>query len=132
MGHSAPVRHLVSRRSRATHPSTPMSSKRRKLTLNGVGPMRSRHRISTSLGFSMKVRPNGLAPFLKIGHSSKKRDSTTPTTSFARQLRIRDGERYANRRGTGILRQPRLPCREKGPGVWGVGRLQREVYQPIL
>ena len=32
MRHSAPVRHLVIRRSRATYPSTPMSSKRRKLT----------------------------------------------------------------------------------------------------
>ena len=32
MRHSALVRHLVIRRSRATHPSTPMLSKRRKLT----------------------------------------------------------------------------------------------------
>ena len=32
MRHSAPVPHLVIRRSRATHPSTPMLSKRRKLT----------------------------------------------------------------------------------------------------
>ena len=32
MCHSAQVRHLVIRRFRATHPSTPMSSKRRKLT----------------------------------------------------------------------------------------------------
>ena len=26
----------------------------------------------------------------------------------------------------------RALCREKGPGAWSVGRLQRAVYQPIL
>ena len=41
----------------------------------------------------MKVWPKGLAPFVKIGHSSNKRDSTTSMTSFGRQLRTRDGRR---------------------------------------
>ena len=34
--------------------------------------------------------------------------------------------------GARILRQPRLPHRQEGPGTGCVGRLQRGVYQPLL
>ena len=82
--------------------------------------------------------PIGLTPFVKIGPSLKKRASTTPTTSFTRPFQIRDDGRYANTSsscdecGTRILCQPHLLCREKGPGAWSVGRIQRAIYQPIL
>ena len=32
----------------------------------------------------------------------------------------------------GILRQPSSSCAQEGPSLWGVGRLQCEVYQSLL
>ena len=64
--------------------------------LKGVGPMRTRLRISISQNLSMKVPPIGLALYVRIGLLSRKRASTTPTISSARPLRPRDGGCYVN------------------------------------
>ena len=61
-----------------------------------------------------------------------------PMTSFSRRLRIRDGRHYVNLLAQlpqvwyENLRQPSLPCTEKGSGARGAGRLQCEFYQPVL
>ena len=137
MCHSAPVCPLVLRRSR------PIPIHRFRVSvsscpLKGVGPVRTRLRISTSRNMSMKLPPIGLVPYVRIGPSLRKRASTTSTISFARPLRLRDGGCFSNH----LVQLRRVwyenstpispPMSSKSPGAWHVGKLQRAVYQPIL
>ena len=106
--------------------------------LKGVGPVRTRLRISISRNLSMKVPPIGLALYVRIGPLSRKR--APPPRRFLPQDHCDQGmastmsttSSSCDECGTRILSQPRLPRHQKVPGAWCVGRLQRGVYQPIL
>ena len=58
----------------------------RSCPLNGVGPVRTRRRISTSQSLSMRVSPIGLEQYVRIGPLSRKRASTTPMISFFKNI----------------------------------------------